>query len=205
MGFVGILDLKCNNSKSVLSVLTSLGVNARLIRTKHQIQTSDRLIIPGVGHIESIVREIDEFGYRDAISDFSKTGNFLLGICLGQHLLGTGSEESPSAFTLGILDFEVRKLPTKLEVGLRVPHVGWNSVSFQSKHPLFHNIPPSSDFYFTHSYAITSTTENTMALTEHSVRFTSVAGNGNILSTQFHPEKSQKVGRQLLANFCDLK
>ena len=204
MGFVGILDLKCNNSKSILSVLTSLGVNAKLITTVHQMQALDRLIIPGVGHIESIVREIDEFGYRDAISDVSKTGKFLLGVCLGQHLLGTGSEESTSALTLGILDFEVSKLPTKLEVGLRVPHVGWNSVSFESKHPLFHNIPPSSDFYFSHSYAITSITDNTMALTEHSVEFTSVAGNGNILSTQFHPEKSQKVGRQLLANFCAL-
>jgi glutamine amidotransferase len=204
MGFVGILDLKSNNSKSLLSVLTSLGINARLIRSIDQIRASDRLIIPGVGHIESIVREIDELCYRDAITDFSKAGNFLLGICLGQHLLGTGSEESPNAVTLGVLDFAVSKLPTKLEVGLKVPHVGWNSVSFESKHPLFRNISPLSDFYFSHSYAITSTTENTMAITEHSVEFTSVAGRDNILSSQFHPEKSQKVGRQFLTNFCDL-
>ena len=204
MGFVGILDLRCKTSKSILSMLVSIGINAELITSKHQIRASDRLIIPGVGHIESIVREIDECGYRDAITDFSKTGNHILGICLGQHLLGTGSEESPRAVTLGLLDFEVNKLPTNLGLGLRVPHVGWNSVSTQSNHPLFHKIPPLSDFYFTHSYAITSLTENTIALTEHSVEFTSVAGHGNIMSTQFHPEKSQKVGRQLLANFCTL-
>jgi glutamine amidotransferase len=204
MGFVGILDLQCNNGKSILSMLKSLGINAELITSKNQIRASERLIIPGVGHIESIVREIDELGYRDAISDFSKTGNYLLGICLGQHLLGTGSEESPRAVTLGVLDFKVNRLPANLKLGLRVPHVGWNSVSPQSPHPLFHKIPPFSDFYFSHSYAITSLTESTIAFTEHSVEFTSVAGHDNIMSTQFHPEKSQKVGRQLLANFCAL-
>ena len=202
MGFVGIMDFKGNNSKSVLSVVTSLGIEAKLIKSPDDILRSDRLIVPGVGHIDSVVREMDELYLRDAIVDFSKSGNFLLGICLGQHLLGNESEESSKVRTLGILDFEVSKLPNNFEAGLRVPHVGWNSVYFNKDHALFHNIPSSSDFYFSHSYAITTNTVSNMASTEHSVWFTSVAGRDNILSIQFHPEKSQKVGRQLLSNFC---
>jgi glutamine amidotransferase len=204
MGSIGIIDFKSNNSKSVLSVITSLGVEAKLIKSPEDVLGLERLIIPGVGHIDSIAREMDELDFRDAIIDFSKTGNFLLGICLGQHLLGIGSEESPEAKTLGILDFDVSKLPNNFEAGLRVPHVGWNSVYFDKGYPLFHNIPSSSDFYFSHSYAITTQTDSTMATTEHSVSFTSVAGKDNILSVQFHPEKSQKAGRQLLRNFCSL-
>ena len=204
MSSVGIIDFKSNNSKSVLSVITSLGIEAKLIRSPDDLMGLERLIIPGVGHIASIVQEMDELDFRDAIIDFSKTGNFLLGICLGQHLLGIGSEESPEAKTLGILDFDASKLPNNLEAGLRVPHVGWNSIYFDKEYPLFHNIPSSSNFYFSHSYAITTQADSTMATTEHSVSFTSVAGRDNILSVQFHPEKSQRVGRQLLSNFCGL-
>lgn len=204
MGYVGIVDFKSNNSKSVLSVITSLGIEAKLIKSPDEILRADRLIIPGVGHIDSIVGEMDELGLRDAIVDFAMSGNFLLGICLGQHLLGNKSEESLDAKTLGILDFDVNRLPTNVEAGLRVPHVGWNSIYFDNDHALFKNIPTGSDFYFSHSYAITTHTIHAMASTEHSVRFTSVAGRDNLFSVQFHPEKSQKVGRQLLNNFSDL-
>lgn len=204
MGFVGIVDLKSNNSKSVLNVINSLGIEARLVTSPVDILQSDRLVIPGVGHIDSIVRDMERSGIRDALIDFSQSGRFLLGICLGQHLLGKHSEESINAKTLGILDFEVNKLPNNIELGLRVPHVGWNSVFFDQDFPLFKSIPSSSDFYFTHSFGITTDTNCGMAFTEHSVWFTSVAGRDNIFSVQFHPEKSQKVGRQLLNNFCKL-
>ena len=204
MGFIGIVDLKSNNSKSVLNVINSLGIEAKLVNTPDDILQSDRLVIPGVGHIDSIVRDMDKSGIRDALIDFSQSGRFLLGICLGQHLLGKKSEESINAKTLGILDFEVNKLPNNFALGLRVPHVGWNSVYFDKNPPLFQSIPSSSDFYFTHSYGITVDTNCAMASTEHSVWFTSAAGRDNIFSVQFHPEKSQKVGRQLLNNFCNL-
>jgi glutamine amidotransferase len=204
MGFVGVIDFKGNNSTSVLSVVRSLGIQAKLIESTNDIISADRIIIPGVGHIDSIVEEMDELGFRETIIDFSKTGKFLLGICLGQHLLGNQSEECSDAKTLGILNFEVNKLPSNFDAGLRIPHVGWNTVEFHEEHPLFLNIPTSSDFYFSHSYAITADTENSLAITEHSVLFTSVAGRDNILSVQFHPEKSQKVGRELLKNFCEL-
>ena len=204
MSSVGIIDFKSNNSKSVLSVISSLGIEAKLIKTPEMLAGVDRLVIPGVGHIDALVKEVEELGFREAIIDFAKTGKFLLGICLGQHLLGARSEESSSSKTLGMLEFEVNKLPTRFVDGLRVPHVGWNSVYLENDYPLFYSIPSSSDFYFSHSYAITSDTDTAMGSTNHSIKFTSVAGRDNIMSVQFHPEKSQKVGRQLLINFCGL-
>ena len=204
MSFVGIVDFKSNNSKSVLSVISSLGIEAKLITTPEMITGVDRLIIPGVGHIDALVKEVEELGFRNAIIDFAKTGKFLLGICLGQHLLGSRSEESFNSKTLDILEFEVNRLPSNSVDGLRVPHVGWNSVCLENDYPLFDSIPSSSDFYFSHSYGITSDTDITMGSTSHSVKFTSVAGKDNVMSVQFHPEKSQKVGRQLLKNFCGM-
>ena len=204
MGYVGVLDFRSNNSRSVLSAIASLGIDTKLIESTEDILNADRIIIPGVGHVESIVTEMDELNFRDAIIKFAAGGNFLLGICLGQHLLGIASEESPFAKTLGILDFSVNKLPARIDARFRVPHVGWNSIEFENSHPLLTNIPTGSDFYFSHSYAITAKTTLALASTEHSIKFTSIAGKENVLSVQFHPEKSQKVGSQLLTNFCGL-
>jgi glutamine amidotransferase len=204
MSYVGIVDFKSNNSKSVYNVLTSLGIEARVIHTKRDLANSERLIIPGVGHIKSISDEMDSLDFRDEIKKFAKRGNFLLGICLGQHLLGKGSEESDSTDTLGILDFTVRRIPYDTNRRLRVPHVGWNSIEFEKSHDLLRQIQSGSDFYFSHSYAITSSGLNTIATTEHSVKFSSIVGNQNVYSVQFHPEKSQATGRQLLVNFCRL-
>jgi len=204
MGFVGIVDFKSNNASSVLHVVTSLGFEARLVKNAIEIKNANQLIIPGVGHIDSIVTEMDELKIRESLIQFAQSGRNLLGICLGQHLLGISSEESIRAETLRILNFEVNKIPSDAGVGLRVPHVGWNSVKFMSDSRIFEGIPDESDFYFSHSYGIISRTNQTLAITEHSTLFTSVAGMDNIYSVQFHPEKSQKVGRKLLQNFCDL-
>jgi imidazole glycerol-phosphate synthase subunit HisH len=202
--FVGVVDFKSNNSKSVLSAVRSLGVEANLINSKKEIKNSSRIIIPGVGHIGSIIKEMDEADFRNDLVEFARKGNYLLGICLGQHLLGLSSEESPSALPLCLLDYSVNLLPSNIDAGLRVPHVGWNSVENTDNHELFRKIPEGSDFYFSHSYAITSTSPLSVGTTWHSIEFTSAAAKDNVLSVQFHPEKSQKVGSQLLRNFCDL-
>lgn len=203
MGYIGIVDFASNNSKSVLSMVRSLGSEAKLVTSKEEISRADRLVIPGVGHIASIVEEMDTLGLRIPITDFAKRGNWILGICLGQHLLGLGSEESVKSKTLGILNFEVMRLPTKPDQSLRVPHVGWNSISFSNPHPLFKGIADGTDFYFSHSYAIIGQSKVSMAMTEHSTHFSSVVGETNVLGVQFHPEKSQKNGLRLLGNFCE--
>lgn len=202
MGYIAIIDFASNNSKSVLSMVRSLGLDAKLVTSDKEVSRADRLIIPGVGHIASIVGEMDTLGLRIPISDFAAAGNPILGICLGQHLLGFGSQESINTKTLGILNFNVKKLPSNPDQGLRVPHVGWNSITFSNPHALFKGIANVTDFYFSHSYAITDKSIVTMAETEHSVRFASVVGEGNVFGVQFHPEKSQKNGTRLLENFC---
>jgi len=204
MGYIGIVDFASNNSKSVLNVIQSLGFEAKLVTSGDEISRADRLIIPGVGHIDSIVSEMDALGLRTPIKAFASRGNHILGICLGQHLLGLSSEESVNTKTLGVLNFSVNRMPVSLDAGLRVPHVGWNSIMIKVMHPLFRSIPNGSDFYFSHSYAITTPSSASMAMTQHSVQFCSVAGADNVLSVQFHPEKSQKMGVQLLDNFCSL-
>ncbi len=188
----------------MLSAVRSLGIEAKLIESQKDIKNSNRIIIPGVGHIGSIVKEMDAANFRNELVDFALKGNYVLGICLGQHLLGLNSEESILAKTLGLLDFTVNKLSSNAEVGIRVPHVGWNSVEYTDSHDLFKSISDGSDFYFSHSYAITSDTNLSLGTTQHSNRFISAAGKDNILSVQFHPEKSQKVGSYLLRNFCEL-
>ena len=204
MGYVGIFCFKTNNSLSVLSAIKELGEEVKFITSSEDIAKADRLIIPGVGHIDSVVQEMDELNFRDDIKKFASQGKFVLGICLGQHLLGLQSEESATAETLGILDFNVSKLPNGRSSRFRVPHVGWNSVEHDGAHPLFLNISPGNDFYFSHSFAITTKNSITLATTEHSAVFASAAGKDNVLSVQFHPEKSQRAGLQLLKNFCEL-
>lgn len=204
MGYVGIFCFKTNNSLSVFSAIKELGQDVKFITSSEDIVKADRLIIPGVGHIDSVVQDMDELNYRDEIKKFSSKGNLVLGICLGQHLLGLHTDESANAETLGILDFKVSKLPSERSSRFRVPHVGWNSVQYEEDHPLFINISSGSDFYFSHSFAITTKNSITLATTNHSAVFASAAGKDNILSVQFHPEKSQKVGLQLLKNYCNL-
>jgi glutamine amidotransferase len=204
MGYIGIVDFASNNSKSVLSMIRSLGIEAKLVSSEEEVSRADRLVIPGVGHIASIVAEMDAMGLRNPIINFAASGNLIMGICLGQHLLGLGSEESINSKTLGILSFDVKRLPSNADRGLRVPHVGWNSIAFSNPHPLFKGITDGSDFYFSHSYAIIGHSRVSMAMTEHSAHFSSVAGEGNVFGVQFHPEKSQKNGLRLLSNFCDL-
>lgn len=189
---------------SVFSAIKELGQDVKFITSSEDIVKADRLIIPGVGHIDSVVQDMDELNYRDEIKKFSSKGNLVLGICLGQHLLGLHTDESANAETLGILDFKVSKLPSERSSRFRVPHVGWNSVQYEEDHPLFINISSGSDFYFSHSFAITTKNSITLATTNHSAVFASAAGKDNILSVQFHPEKSQKVGLQLLKNYCNL-
>lgn len=204
MGYVGIVDFKSNNASSVLNVVASLGYEAKLVKNVFEIENSAHLIIPGVGHIDSLVTEMDQLNLRECLTTYAISGKSVLGICLGQHLLGRRSEESLNVKTLGVLDFEVNTLPANLEIGLRVPHVGWNSVEIDKENTIFQGIPDQSDFYFSHSYGITKKCNATLASTEHSIRFTSVACVDNVYGVQFHPEKSQKVGRKLLENFCRL-
>jgi len=130
---------------------------------------------------------------------FSRSKKPILGICLGMHLLGRSSEESLGADGLGILDYQVQSLES-LKSGLPIPHVGWNQVKLTRDNPLFEDIPPETDFYFSHSYAVIKSI-NEIGVSEYGGVFVSSVATENIYGVQFHPERSQHYGKQIIKNF----
>lgn len=204
MNSIGILDFQSSNSYPLLNTIRNLGYEAHLIDSPSLVDSRDKLIIPGVGHIGSLVRELDSGGYRNPILQHVSSGKFVLGICLGMQALASSSEEDPKACTLGVFSSRVCSLVPDPEMNIRVPHVGWNSVEYYRRDPLFTGIPQKSDFYFTHSFGVGDFNNETIATTEHGNVFASAINFGNVFGVQFHPEKSQKYGEKLLSNFCKL-
>jgi glutamine amidotransferase len=204
MTAVGILNFRSSNSLPLFNTISGLGFKATLINSPDLISSQDKLIIPGVGHVNSLMRELELGHYREPILEYAKTGKFVLGICLGMHALTSGSQEDPSTRTLELFSSKVVPLRPNAIMRIRVPHVGWNSVLYSDESLLFRNIPQESDFYFTHSFAVVEVNRETIGTTSHGDRFSSVINNRNIFGVQFHPEKSQKCGERILSNFCEL-
>ena len=201
---VGILNFQSSNSKPLFHTVKALGHEASLIDSPDSIPGLDKLIIPGVGHIGAFTRELESGGYRDYILEHIQSEKFVLGICLGMHALTSGSEEDHSARTLEIFSSKVDPMVPNQVTRVRVPHVGWNSVRYSEGQKLFDSIPQDSDFYFTHSFAISKVNTHTIGTTEHGEVFSSAMTYRNVFGVQFHPEKSQKFGEKLLSNFCRL-
>lgn len=197
---ITIIDTGCANLSSVKIALDRLGADVRISADLDDIRNADKLILPGVGSAIAAMKSINERKLADAVREAKQP---LLGICLGMQMLGESSEESMSEGNgsavdcLSVCRGKVSLLETN---GLRLPHMGWNSVKTVKEHPLFKGIPEGSYFYFVHSYAY-GIGEDTIATCEHGTEFTSVIGRGNFMGTQFHPEKSGPIGAKLLGNF----
>lgn len=201
---VGILNFQSSNSQPVFHAIRALGYQASLIDSPSEICEQDKLIIPGVGHIGALTRELESGGYGDSILEYIQSEKFVLGICLGMHVLASGSQEDKNARTFKVFSSEVDPLVPARGIRVRVPHVGWNSVRYIENEALFDSIPQECDFYFTHSYAIANVNGETIGTTEHGNVFSSAVKVKNVFGVQFHPEKSQKYGEKLLSNFCRL-
>lgn len=161
------------------------------------------MIIPGNGSIAGVIAEIDfRDGLRPALIEYAKSDRHMLGICLGMQLLGKASAESSETKCLEIFPFSTESMD-KISNGARIPHVGWNQVTHDGSSPLFHKITSNSDFYFSHSFAVVNSL-NSIAKTTHGMTFTSAVSQGNVYAVQFHPERSQSVGAQMLKNFIKL-
>ena len=199
---VGVLNFQSSNSQPLLHTLRAIGHQATLIDSPNSIRQQDKLIIPGVGHIAAFTRELEGGGYRDSILEHILSEKLVLGICLGMHALTSGSDEDQSALTLKVFSSKVDSMVPNQIARVRVPHVGWNSVRYSEGQELFHAIPQESDFYFTHSFAISGVSSETIGTTEHGEIFSSALNHQNVFGVQFHPEKSQKLGEKLLSNFC---
>jgi glutamine amidotransferase len=206
---VGVIDYGLGNLGSLMRTLEELRVNPTLVSRALDIQTMDSLILPGVGNFSDCARLLNEGGWTEALNEEVKGKDKpLLGVCVGMQLLAKISTEGADANSpngilgLGFIPGRVEHLRT-LGCGLRVPHVGWNSVApITPQIGLFDGIQEDTDFYFVHSYAfVTEDPSDVIATTEYGILVTAAVQRGNVWGTQFHPEKSSRSGFRLLRNF----
>lgn len=204
VGFVAVVDYGMGNLDSVRRALEVVGARVVVTSDPSDLVDADRIVLPGVGAFGVAMEHLRERCLDEALAVQVAAGAPLLGICLGMQLLATVGTEHGTHKGLGWIDASVDRLvPT--DTDRRVPHVGWNSVATTGDHPLLDGIEPGSDFYFVHSYRVVCADETqSLATTPYAGGFTSVVGLGTTVGVQFHPEKSQHVGRRLLRNFLAL-
>ena len=200
---IAILDYDAGNIKSVEKALEYLGEKAVITRDRDVILSSNKAILPGVGAFGDAMNKIREYKLDNVIYDFVDSGKPFLGICLGLQLLYKTSEESPEATGLGILDGDILRIPDKNN--LKIPQIGWNSLSITPGAKLFDGIADNSYVYFVHSYYLKSRDlSDVAATTEYSVNIHASVERDNVFACQFHPEKSSEVGLKILSNFIKL-
>lgn len=201
---IAIIDYKAGNLTSVKLALETIGASCTVTSDPEVIMNADRVIFPGVGAAGSAMNTLNQAGLTDVIRKFAKTGKPFMGICLGTQIILSHSEED-NVDCIGLINGSVLKFQPS-DPRDKVPQIGWNSVDFKVQHPLFDGIESNSEFYFVHSYYPAPSSKNeVLGITEYAgVKFASVLGSGNVVATQFHPEKSGKIGLRMLKNFTTM-
>ena len=201
---IGIVDYGIGNLRSVQKALQHVGGEAEFVHTPEEIAKADALVLPGVGNFGDCVRSLAKSGMWDATLDWAKSERPFFGICVGYQMLFESSEEAPGEKGLGVFGGEVRKFSEKHH--LKIPQIGWNTVKVcQPDAPLLAGISDGDFVYFVHSYYAAPKDASVAALeTTYGDTFASAVARGNLLATQFHPEKSQRAGLQMLKNFVEL-
>lgn len=195
---IAVVDYNAGNIRSVLCALERLGAKAELTCERDKILSADRVIFPGVGQAESAMAELEKRGLVETLRQVKRP---FLGICLGMQLMNAFSEEG-DVNLLSLFDNRVSLFPSDL--GFKIPHVGWNSISFNSS-PLFEGIESGSYVYYVHSYYV-PLSSSTIATTDYdNLTFTASMAKDNFFGCQFHPEKSGEVGERILKNFLSLE
>ncbi len=192
-----IIDYESGNLRSVARAVERAGVTPTVTSNPGALDSADGVILPGVGSGPAAMSALQSRGLVRPLLDYIAGGRPFLGVCLGLQLLLDATDEG-DADCLGLVPGRVRRLPD----GLKVPHMGWNTVRFQREHPLWEGIPQDSHFYFVHSYyADPDERDDVAGLTEYGVPFCSIYARDNVVATQFHPEKSGDTGLRIYANF----
>ena len=200
---IGIIDYDAGNIRSVEKALSYLGEKTVVSRNPETLKNADKVILPGVGSFGQAMENLHRYELVPVIRDMIEDGKPFLGICLGLQLLFESSEESPGAEGLGILKGKILKIPSS--PGLKIPHMGWNSLQLQNNGRLFRNIPQDTYVYFVHSYYLQAQEpEIVKAVTEYSTEIHASVEKDNVFACQFHPEKSGKYGLEILKNFAEL-
>ncbi len=200
-----VVDYGMGNLHSVGKALQRLGAEVSLVDHPAAFDSAERLVLPGVGGMRAGIDTLCQRGLDRAIADYVRSGRPLLAICLGLQMLLQHSEEHGGVDGLGLLSGTGLGFGEELSdadgVRLKVPHMGWNRVYQRRDHPLWHGIADGERFYFVHSYHCQVASAEVVAESDYGLRFTAAAASGSLFATQFHPEKSQRAGLQLLENF----
>jgi len=196
-----ILDYGSGNVKSVLNSLLRLGYTAEISNNPSDIRNASHLVLPGVGSFEKSMKKIKATLPLELLFREVQLGKPLLGICVGMQVFATNGTEYGNWEGLNLMD---NSLVDEIKTDFSKPHIGWNNIKLKINHQILHNIPENSDFYFLHSYAFTSVDSNSVIATcEYGSEFPAVIARNSIVGTQFHPEKSQQKGLQVLKNFME--
>lgn len=200
---IAIIDYDAGNIKSVEKSLLFLGAEAVLTRDPGEILRADHIILPGVGAFGDAMEKLHRYGLVEVIREAAGRGIPFLGICLGLQLMFESSEESPGVEGLSLLPGKIVKIPA--EGGLKIPHIGWNSLTYPNQGRLFRGITENSYVYFVHSYYLQAKEPSIVtAATEYGVTIHASVEKGNVFACQFHPEKSSDVGLTILKNFISI-
>ncbi len=199
-----IINYNLGNPKSIKNMLSYLGIDAVISDDLNVLKTANRIILPGVGHFAHGMNQLNNLGFTDVIKEHALTQQKpILGICLGMQLMTNFSEEG-DVDGLGLIDAQTKKFQLQ-DKSLKIPHMGWNEVSWQKESPLLNGLSEKMRYYFVHSYFVECNNQNdVLGTTHYGQDFVSSFQHDNIIGMQFHPEKSHKFGMELLQNFTKL-
>ena len=200
---IALIDYGMGNLSSVLKAFVAAGAeNIKLITTPQELDKAEAVVLPGVGNFGNGANNLNASGLSQSIKKAVLSGKPFLGICLGMQLLMESSEEAPGVEGLGIIKGKTVRFDNGCR--LKIPQIGWNSVSKIKRHPCLDAVKDNEFFYFVHSYYVKPDDSSYIAgVTEYGIQFCSCIGKDNIFATQFHPEKSQDAGIRIIKNFID--
>jgi glutamine amidotransferase len=198
---IAVIDYGAGNLRSVTNAVGKLGYSPEVTNRPDDIIAARAVILPGVGAAADTMANLKMLGLVGPIREFIAEGHPFLGVCIGLQVLFNATEEGGGHECLGIRPGSVRKLPPEL----KTPHMGWNQVKQRVAHPVFDNIPDGANFYFVHSYYVEPEDRSLVAgETEYGIALCSVVARGNLVATQFHPEKSGELGLRFYDNFLKM-
>jgi len=201
---IAIIDYGVGNLYSLSRSLSSLGLENQVTRDENKLRAADKIILPGVGAFGDAMKKLVATGLVPVVRERSEAGVPLLGICLGMQLLFEKGYEYGEHDGLGLLSGEVRAMAGDLPEGLKVPHIGWNALSIRRECPILKYVREGDCVYYVHSFYAKNCEEETVATSEYGVPVTGVVQRGNVYGTQFHPEKSGRVGLSILKAFGEV-
>jgi len=195
---ITLLDYGAGNVRSVINAIESLGENVKVVSDPHDIVSAEKLVFPGVGNFGSIMLTLNKKNYVGVLKSYLESGRPFLGICLGLQVLFENSDETPDINGLGLIPGTVKRFDIKLSV----PHIGWNGINIKKSSQAFNGLRGDEKFYFVHSYHVMPEDDSfVLTTTNYDTEFVSSVQKGNIIATQFHPEKSGEAGLVVLENF----